>query len=288
MIKNNNIKPMKTISNIRIKNLIIYLFFGAFFGFSQNQDPNPEDRISVLNFGVFHFGETSDAQSMEFDEHNEENIKQAHEIAKKIAAFKPTIILVEREPKNNKKLIEMYQSYLKNPNIRYKKPTELELIAFEVGRLCGVEKIFGIDHKMDYNFSIGYQIQNTIDKRIHDFYDKNPLIFHPEININLDKLSLFDKLKIYNHSKYLDYSIEFNADILTHAGTENNFEGADEAAKFYQRNLRMYSEMNRLNIKATDRVFLILGATHTAFFRDFLSRSPKYKMVDTFEYLKKY
>jgi hypothetical protein len=266
--------------------LIFNLFFCTFFGFSQNQDPKPEDRIAVLNFAVFHFGETSDAHSMEFDEHNPENIKQAHEIAEKIAAFKPTIILVEKEPKNNKKLVEMYHSYLKNPNIKYKDPTEIELIAFEVGRLCGTDKIFGIDHKMQYIYGIGYQIINTVDKKMHDYYDKNSLIFYPEINVNLNSLNLFDKLKIYNHPQFLDYSIEFNADILTHAGTENNFEGADQAAKLYQRNLRMYSEMNRLDIKPTDRVFLLMGATHTAFFRDFMSRSPKYKMVDTFEYLK--
>jgi hypothetical protein len=80
--------------------------------------------------------------------------------------------------------------------------------------------------------------------------------------------------------------ITANADILTHVGTNNNFEGADEAAKYYQRNLRMYTEMNRLKIKQTDRVFILLGASHTAFFRDFISRSPKYKMVKTLEFLK--
>ena len=35
-----------------------------------------------------------------------------------------------------------------------------------------------------------------------------------------------------------------------------------------------------------DLVLIIMGSAHTAFFRDFLSRSPKYEMVNNFDYLK--
>jgi hypothetical protein len=244
------------------------------------------EKTPILNFGIFHFGYTPDVNSIKFDAHNEDNRKQAQALAEKLAAFKPTIILVEQEPKHNEKLQNNYNSYLKNPEKKYENPNEIEWIAFEVGRLSGTTKIYGIDHQMDYNYSIGYQINNTIDKKTHDYYDKNQLVFHPEINVNLDSLNLFEKLKVMNHPQYLDYSITFNADILTHAGTDGNFEGANEAAKLYQRNLRMYSEMNRIDIKSTDRVFILMGALHTAFFRDFINRSPKYKMVNTFEYLK--
>ena len=62
--------------------------------------------------------------------------------------------------------------------------------------------------------------------------------------------------------------------------------GADEAAKYYQRNLRMYSNLNRIELNQDDRVFILMGASHTAFFRDFMSRNPKYKMVNTFKYLR--
>lgn len=74
--------------------------------------------------------------------------------------------------------------------------------------------------------------------------------------------------------------------MLTHFATEGNYEGADEAAKYYQRNLRMYSNMNGIDLQPDDRVFILMGASHTAFFRDFISRSPKYTMVDTGAYLR--
>lgn len=244
------------------------------------------NKISILNFGTFHFGYTPDANSVEFDENSLNNKKQAHQLARKITKFKPTIILLERSPKDNLELQAEYNSYLKNPYQKYNYPTEVELLAFEVGRLSNTKNIYGIDHQLDYNYNIGNDIDNTIDENWYDLYLKESDRFYSKFNLNQNGLTLIEKLKIMNKDVFLDYMITANADILTHVGTDNNFEGADEAAKYYQRNLRMYTEMNRLKIKQTDRVFILLGASHTAFFRDFISRSPKYKMVKTLEFLK--
>jgi hypothetical protein len=256
---------------------------------TKNKDSLPKrttEKIQVLNLGTFHFGYTPDANTVQFDEHNDENKRQAHEIATKLSEFKPTIILVEREPEFNDELLNQYFKYVKNPRMKFDNPTEIELLAFEVGRLSGTKKIYGIDHKMDYDYNIGEHISNSVDKLWHDQYFADPEKFYPELNLDQEDLSLFEKLKIRNNSIYLDFMIAVNADMLTHAGTDGNFEGADEAAKYYLRNLRMYTEMNRLDIKPTDRVFILMGSSHTAFFRDFLSRSPKYEMVNTFDYLK--
>jgi hypothetical protein len=280
-----------------MKNLVFFfLMIFSLISCSQNEkeeiienEPSlnrTAEKIQVLNLGTFHFGYTPDANTVEFDEHNDDNKRQAHEIAKKISEFKPTIILVEREPEFNHELSDQYLSYVKNPKVTFDNPTEIELLAFEVGRLSGTEMIFGIDHQMGYNYNIGGQINNSVDKLWYDLYFSDPEKFYPSLNLSQQDWALFEKLRMMNNDIYLDFMIAVNADMLTHAGTDGNFEGADEAAKFYQRNMRMYTEMNRLDIKPTDRVFILMGASHTAFFRDFLSRSPKYEMVDTFDYLK--
>ena len=246
----------------------------------------PADKIEVLNFGTFHMGFTTDATKTEFDEHDKENQKQVHAIAAKLKAFKPTIIIVETPPEYDEKLQKEYQAYLADPKMFFENPSEIELLAYELGRLSNAERIYGIDHRMGYNYRIGRQIVNEIDSVCHDSYDADPLSYYPEVNVDEEELDLQGKLELTNHDRYLDFLITVNADILTHAGTKDNFEGADEAAKYYQRNLRMYSNLNRLDLQPHDRVFILMGASHTAFFRDFMSRSPKYKMVDTFKYLK--
>ena len=155
----------------------------------------------------------------------------------------------------------------------FENPTEIELLAYEVGRLSGTERIYGIDHKMDYNYQVGNEIENRVDSVWYNIYQKNPLEFYPEVNVDLDTLPLFDKLQVMNHNRFLDFLIAVNSDQLTHVGSEDGFEGADEAAKYYQRNLRMYTNLNRLDLSKDDRVFILMGASHTAFFRDFISNS---------------
>jgi len=241
-------------------------------------------KIPILNFGTFHMGFTSDANTTEFDENDKKNQKAVHRIAEKLAAFKPTVILVETRPESDEKIQAEYQEYVSNPDMFFESPSEIELLAYELGRLSDTKRLYGIDHKMGYNYMIGDKMDNYIDSVWHDKYYEDPLSFYPSVNLNRNSLNLFDKLRLTNNDRFLDFLITVNADMLTHVGSKTGFEGADEAAKYYQRNLRMYSNLNRIDLNEKDRVFILMGASHTAFFRDFISRNPKYVMVNTFEY----
>ena len=249
-------------------------------------DTLPAGKVQVLNLGTFHMGYTPDAHSTEFDEHDRENVARVHEIARSIAAFDPTVIVVEMTPQRQGELDAAYAAYLADPEMQLDEPTEIELLAFEVGHLSGTERIYGIDHKVEYNYLIGQEIVNTVDSATVQAYAENLFVDHPEYaGYTSDSLPVLDRLRMLNEDAFLDLLIVANADILTYAGTDGNFEGADEAAKYYRRNLRMYTNLNRLELTPDDRVFMRSGASHAAFFRDFISRSPKYVMVNTFDYL---
>jgi len=243
-------------------------------------------KIPVLNFGTFHMGETTDANKTEFDENDKKKQDEVKVIAEMLALFKPTVIIVETPPTYDKKLQKEYNEYLSNPALKFKDPSEIELLAFQLGRLSGTKRIYGIDHKMGYNYNIGNEMINSIDSTWHNKFYKDPLKYYPEVNKNEEKLNTLDKLKLTNHNSYLNFLIEVNAEMLAHVGSENGFEGADEATKFYQRNIRIYSNLNRIKLTKNDRVFVLMGAAHTAYLRDFISRSPKFEMVNTFDYLK--
>jgi hypothetical protein len=291
-----------TIANL-MRKLIIFTFILAIYSckVSQSNKTNSEEgqnitsknsineyskKIPILNFGTFHMGETSDATQTDFDENDKKNQLAVHEIAAKLALFQPTVIIVETPPSFDKKLQAEYNEYLANPKMKFKNPSETELLAYELGRLSGTKRIYGVDHKMEYNYMIGSEMVNAIDSTWHNKYYKEPMKYYPQVDIDENNLNLLDKLKLTNQNAYLDFLIEVNAEMLSHVGSEKGFEGADEAAKYYQRNIRMYSNLNRIDLTENDRVFILMGASHTAYFRDFISRSPKYKMVNTFDYLK--
>jgi len=243
------------------------------------------EKVKVLNFATFHMGGTTDANSVDFDEKNKKNQEDAHAIANLIAQFKPTIICVEVPREANEVLNEKYQNYLKNPKETSLYYGEVGLVAFEVGRLAQVDKLYGIDHKMDYNYMIGSEITNAIDSVTYNDYYSNPFKSTPSLQVMEDELSLLDRLRLGNSPEFLDFLITVNADMLAFAGTENGFEGADEAAKYYQRNLRIYSNLNRIPVTIEDRIFILSGGSHTAFLNEFMKRSPKYEVVNTLDYL---
>lgn len=243
-----------------------------------------DDAVPVLNIATFHMGNTSDANTTQFDEHNAENKRRIHEIAAEIAAFRPSIIVVEDLPENNTALHQKYLEYLQNPEKQYQNPGEIELLAFEIGRLSGTSKIFGIDYKEGYDYSLYYHLKNKRDDATYERY--GALVDAAEKKYPEDKMTFRELFKLNNHPQMLDMLININADLLTYISTKDRNEGADEAAKMYHRNLVMFSNFNKININKNDRIVLLMGGTHTAFFMDFLKRSPKYRPESVLKYIK--
>ncbi len=261
-------------------------------GYSQKQnkngDPSEKDRlrIPVLNMATFHMRPTPDENSVEFDNSNKEAMMETRQISRLLAKFKPTVICVEIEPSENKKLNLAYNKFVMDSISDKIYAGEINLLAFEIGRLCKVDSIYGINHKMNYDYNINDKITNTLDPITFDGYNENPLLSALNKVAQLNDMNTLNKLRTINEEDFLDFLIIENADMLTHVGSKNNFEGADEAAKFYQRNLRMYSNLNRIPVTSRDRILIIMGGSHTAFFREFLKRSPKYQLANIDEYLR--
>ena len=76
----------------------------------------------------------------------------------------------------------------------------------------------------------------------------------------MESLSTLEKLIFFNSKETLEGLININADILTYSSTKGNFEGADEASKFYKRNLRIFSNLNQLPVTKDDQVLIIMGS----------------------------
>jgi hypothetical protein len=242
-----------------------------------------QKKIEVLNFATFHMSYTPDAHKVDFDEKDKKNRDETLKIAKLLAAFKPTIICVEVVPQKNKELNVDYTSFIEDNAYKTKFGGEVALIAYEVGKLAGVKRIYGIDEQETalYNYNIGTELDDQVDSVTSKNYIKNIM---KEFS-SIEALSTLDKLKLFNQQETLQKFINLNADILTYSSTKGNFEGADEASKFYRRNLRIFSNLNQIAVTDQDRIFIISGAAHAAFLHEFIKRSPKYQLKEAAEYL---
>ncbi|MDM1404726.1 hypothetical protein HX039_11485 [Myroides marinus] len=265
--------------------LLAAIFIGQFANAQMNENLKSVNQIPVLNMGTFHMGYTSDAQSTEFNENDEKNKQMVHEVARAIAAFKPTVIIVEQKAIYDEELNKLYQEYLKDPKMKIKDPNEVHLLGFELGRLAGVKKIYGIDHSMGYNYKIPNQIGEYNDKELYDSFMESALTLLRSRDKEKDVRRMLYNI---NTKLELDALLNLNADMLTHASTPGKSEGADQAARYYHRNLIMYSNLNQIPLTKDDRVFILMGGSHTAFFNMWLERSPKYQLVNTLDYLKEF
>tara|TARA_R110002049_G_scaffold259718_1_gene435571 strand:- start:292 stop:1071 length:780 start_codon:yes stop_codon:yes gene_type:complete len=246
---------------------------------NEETEKNTRDKIRVLNFGSVHLSGSTDAHSSITDINNPAVKTDIQEIVYQLVKFKPTIICVEIPPESTDFINETYQKYITDQTNRINYSEEINVIGLEVARLSGTKKIYGIDNPIGFDYpslvkmanknpSDSIYVQNIMDS--YETLNKKPLLEQfIEINTTKSKMETFD---LYN--------------FLATMHNRNNFEGSDIIAEFYKRNLRMYTNFSDIPLTKSDRVLIIMGATHTAYFDIFIGNSHKYTLENTEEYTK--
>tara|TARA_R100000935_G_scaffold9339_1_gene19158 strand:+ start:1618 stop:2064 length:447 start_codon:yes stop_codon:yes gene_type:complete len=131
--------------------ILLIIFNASNFLFAQESYKNPE-WIPVLNFATFHLTNTTDANSSFVDIKNPEVKRDINRIVQKLIEFKPTIICVEIPKKYSDGANQIYQEYKIDQSKKTNWTEEINSIAFEVGRLSGVDNIYGIDFPIGFDY----------------------------------------------------------------------------------------------------------------------------------------
>jgi hypothetical protein len=69
-------------------------------------------------------------------------------------------------------------------------------------------------------------------------------------------------------------------------GKDKDYPGADLVSRWYERNLRIATNIARLPEKHGERILVLIGAGHGKLLRQFLSEMPGFEVVDCAKYLK--
>lgn len=270
-----------------MKNLILSLLILTFLACNSESNVNLKmetktentntDKIRILNFGSVHLSGSTDAYSSITDVNSSKAKADIKKIVDRLVKFKPTIICVEIPPESTEFINKTYQKYKTDQSHRINYSEEVNVIGLEVARLSGTKKIYGIDNSIGFNYPKLIEIANKNPsdslyvKKIMDNYEalnNKPLLQQfTEINTTKYKMETFD---LYN--------------FLATMHTPNNFEGSDIIADFYKRNLRMYTNFSDIPLTKNDRVLIIMGATHTAYFDIFIGNSPNYILENPIDY----
>jgi Family of unknown function (DUF5694) len=259
---------------------------------------NNETKPKIYLFGVFHFaGEQVDSNKTPdkwaYRASDAKRQKEIEAVRLKLMAIKPTVICIEA---GSQRIIDsLYTLYCKGLPISsadYDANDETLLFAFEVGKRLGLKSIRAVDAN---------PMRPLRDDKIYADYQK---VAPEEGKDTLDNKwdAVYDKAARYSdsllhHWTTLDYLRFLNSDefykkrlgrwlITTKYGTNSYPVGADQfITRYYNRNIRIYGNIQRAISSDNDRVLVIYGNTHMAVLKQLFSASPLYDLVPTNAFL---
>lgn len=242
----------------------------------------------VLLLGTFHFMESSiDFYSIEIQ--NELDL-----MAGKLSAFNPDVIAVEaavnaqecvdesyekfdladlqdRNKMQNETLGEIYMFGQTYP-ITYN--NEAIQIGYRLGKMLEHSKVYAIDDDTILNMEVMNNPPSSLKEAMN--------AFHADMNKHIND-TIADMYKYYNSEEWskLNHSIYIQANMIS---TGNHYAGAEMVTKWYERNLKIFSNIQRLAAK-NERIFIIYGAGHLQILRDLINADSNLKLVDVDKYL---
>jgi len=267
--------------------LILALFCSIAFG----QSPKTE----VLTLGTFHFN-FPNLDAVKTDKKNQIDVlepkyqKEIEDIVKRIARFEPTIIAIEREPIKQAKYDSLYNKYLQG---EYQlRRSEDEQFGFRIAKLLGVKKLYCVDSwGRDYeDINKVFEAKDSVEnKKFMKYFYKNPDTAKQFLPKQIFKTKgILAELRRMNDDNNTKKDLgNYLIGIFKYDTKDNEFFGPDFVTGWwFNRNLRIFRNIQKINAKSTDRILIIYGAGHMNILNILFDSSPEYKLVKTNKYLK--
>jgi Family of unknown function (DUF5694) len=268
--------------------LTFTLLFLTFISFGQTP------KIKVLTLGTFHFAfhnrdiKKTDKKD-QIDILDKKYQSEIENIVAQIAEFKPTIIAIERDPASQYKIDSLYMSYLKGSYQLSRE--EYEQIGFRLGKKLGLGKLFCVnDWGMNYKSIDSLLDNDTIAyKKFEKFFYNNPdtaITRYPKDVFKSKGIKA--ELQVLNDNSNIQNDLgNYLIGVFKYQTADKDFFGVDfTTGWWFNRNLRIFRNIQKIGTKTTDRILVIYGAGHMNLLNIFFNVSPEYELVKTNDYLK--
>lgn len=224
-------------------------------------DSPPAKKVQVLVLGAFHMDNPGlDLFNLQVDDVLAP--KRQKEIAELIAAlkkFRPTKIAIEA-PVGSAKVKQQYEDYLAG---RYSLTrNEIDQIGYRLGKELGHKQVYGIDIQGDFPFEAiaEFAKKNGKEQSLNDLVSQVPKEIE-KMSAILKQGSVSDLLSHINRAEQVRKDHNFYMDLAQFAAN-GEYPGPDLLAAWYQRNIRIYSNLHSLVTSPEDRVLVVYGSGH--------------------------
>jgi hypothetical protein len=257
--------------------LVIYLLSTNSFGQSDNK------KIKVILLGTFHYGATSDKGKTTFpDLFSIKRQRELESIAKSLASFGVTKFFLERPVKGQSKQDSLFDKY-KNKTLKdtFVLREEGIQIAFRTA-LINNAKLIASDSRQELPYAMieEYEKEHQSDTvNSYPFFDIKYPFNQKQQKLNEVTLSQYYIQLNNNYNRqahmfdYIHYALGY--------GKDTNYVGENFALSWYDRNLKIFTNILRnIDIK-TDKVIVVLyGSSHTSLIRHFFEDHPNFEIIE--------
>lgn len=265
--------------------IVIFLLPALTFG----QEPpdflhEGEPRTRLLFLGVFHFrdaGLDDHKPQHEFNILSDQRQAELQVVLERLAAFAPTRIAVERRLTAEDQLNADYRSYVNGELVLGS--NEIHQIGFRLAKRLKHDRLWAIDargHDLiedwdEWRARIKAFGQEGLESEWADEFAE----FARYEDQLTDRQPLIDTLVYMNsdervrrsHGQYLVGNAK--------AGRAGEYLGPDSRTRWYNRNLRIFNNIQRIDVARDDRVLVIIGASHLPILHFCARSSPEYEFV---------
>jgi hypothetical protein len=256
------------------------------------QNALSQKRTQIMTLGVFHFDfpnldavrtQENDKISVLDEPYRSEIIA----LAKSIQEFKPTLIAIETTPDNQLTIDSLYQLYL-NGSWELRK-NEIYQLGFRIGKEQSIDKLYCID-----DFGVHYEhitaifTDSTRLSRI-SAYQRKTLEKEGETRTAEKISSITEELNERNIRGNIQNSMAgYLTGLFKYEENEGDFAGVDfQTGRWFNRNLRIFRNMQRIPQNANDRILFIVGSDHLNLLNFFIESSLEYDLVSPIPYIEK-
>lgn len=258
----------------------------------QRLPPQPEVTHSkIMILGTFHFddaGLDGYKPKHRLDLLSARRQREVAAVLDALARFRPTKIAVEWPAQHQAALDAEFAKYLAGPESSVG-PNEIYQLGFRLARRLGHRGVHAIDAHEKPEFKIVRTTEELIERARS--LGQNDLVergtkwaqWYEDLDRWEDELktkqTLLEHLRLKNQPEYVRHSLSRYLVAEFEVGDGTDYTGADWRTAWYNRNLRIFSNLLRVRTASSDRILLIIGAGHLPILLQLAQNAPEFEAV---------
>ena len=202
--------------------------------------------------------------------------REIEQLAATLESFRPTKVLVEIPYGRDSTSNSLYRRYVAGSYTLDR--TEMQQLGFRIAKGAGLPRIYGIDYDLDVNLA---------SVMVWALTHGQPELAGAAQSLTSRLLTEADSMM--KHATVSEIIAALNSPRADSAqgiylaalrvGADTSYPGATAAARWYERNLKITSNILRVIDAPSDRVLVLIGAAHGPILRELLERVPGIRVV---------